>query len=437
MSDLVTGQPVTSTGATSPPLATRIERSLWGHRDFLRLWAGQTVALFGEQVTLLALPLTAILVLGATPGQLGALNAVQYLPIAFVTLLAGVLADRTRRRPLLIAANIGRALTLAAVPVFFALGELTMGLLYAVAFVAGTFTAQFDVAYQSYLPALVPGRQLIEANSKLQSSQSIAHAAGLGASGVLIQVLTAPVAILVNSIGYLVSVAALLGIRTPEPRPVTQSRSIRNELGEGLSIVWSDPLLRAVMLQSAWFNLFWDIVLVLIPFYAVNILHLSAALLGGVIALGSVGAFAGSLVAARLGRRLGTGRAMGLGMVIACAALLLLPLPAGSGIVTVLLLVIAYLVNGFGMTIFNIHSMTLRQSRVPGALLGRVSATYRCLSFVIIPIGGITAGALAATIGPRNTLAVAGLALLSGAVIFATCRTVRCFQTGNEPGGHP
>jgi len=193
------------------------DRGLWRHTDFLRLWSGQTVSLFGTQVTMLALPLTAMQLLDASAGQLGILNALEYLPVACVTLLAGVLADRVRRRGLLIVSNLCRAVVLAAVPVAAWTGHLNIAILYAVAFVTGVFTAQFDVAYQAYLPTLIEKRLLVDGNSKLQASQSIAQTAGQGLSGVLIQLLTAPIAIVVDSASYVVSIVTLLAIRSVEP----------------------------------------------------------------------------------------------------------------------------------------------------------------------------------------------------------------------------
>ncbi|MER5865549.1 MFS transporter [Kitasatospora sp. NPDC002040] len=399
--------------------------ALWRHADFLRLWAGQTVALFGAQVTLLALPLTAMELLDASPGQLGLLNALEYLPVACVTLLAGVLADRVRRRPLLIAANLGRALVLASIPVLAWAGHLSMGLLYAVAFVTGLFTAQFDVAYQAFLPSLIERRLLVEGNSKLQSSQSIAQTAGQGLSGVLIQLLTAPVAIVVNSLGYLVSVASLLTIRTPEPVRTGPRRSVAAEIAEGFRVTMAQPVLRVVMVQSAWFNLLWDVVLVVVPIYGIRELGLNAAGLGLVIAAGSVGAFGGSLVARRFGARVGAGRAMAAGMLLACAALVLLPLAGGPTALVVAVLTVGYVLNGFGMTVFNVHSVALRQALVATELTGRVSATFRFVAFAVIPIGGFTGGLLAEWVGARGALLVVVVGLVAGALVFYGSRTVR------------
>lgn len=402
-------------------------RGLWHHRDFRRLWAGQTVSLLGSRVTELALPVTAIVLLDAGPAQLGLLNSAQYLPVLCVTLFAGVLADRVRRRPLLIAANLGRASILTAVPLLAWLGGLGVWALCAVAFATGVLTALFDVAYQAYVPSLVAKERLVEGNSKLQASRSVAETAGQGLGGTLIQVLTAPVAILVDCAGYLFSAVMLLRIRTPETppaRPDGARPSIRKEIAAGLRMTLHSRLLRVIMLHASWYNLLWDVVLVVFPLYGIRELHLGPAGLGVIIAVGSLGAFGGALSAGPLGARLGVGRTMVLGMVVASAATLLLPLAPGSGSGTGhLLLGVGYVLNGFGIAVFNIHSITLRQATVPAELIGRVSATFRFLTWAVIPLGGLLGGLLAAAVGPRAALAVTAGGLTAGALVFLCSRT--------------
>lgn len=403
----------------------RRAKTLWGHVDFMRLWGGQTVALFGEQVTLLALPLTAIQLLNASASQVGLLNALSYLPVIFVTLLAGVLADRLRRRRLLIAANVGRIVILALVPIFAWAGHLSIGLLFVVAFGTGLFTAQFDVAYQAYLPTLIDKRFLVEGNSKLQASQSFAQTAGQGLSGVLVQVFTAPTAILFNSVGYLVSVVSLLSIQTTEKVRITPRRRIRAEIVEGLRVTLGYPVLRVLVAQSAWFNLLCDVVVVVVPIYGIRVLHLGPARLGLVIAAGSIGAFGGAVLARAIGRRLGISRAMATGMLLACVAWIGLPTATGPTWAIVAELFASYVVNGFGITLFNVHSVALRQSLVPIELIGRVSASYRFVSFAAIPIGGFLGGVLAGWLGSRNALTIAVIGLVAGALVFFASRAVR------------
>ncbi|MFD7866740.1 MFS transporter [Streptomyces sp. NPDC059783] len=402
-------------------------RGLWHHRDFRRLWAGQTVSLLGSRVTELALPVTAIVLLDAGPAQLGLLNSAQYLPVLCVTLFAGVLADRVRRRPLLIAANLGRAAILTAVPLLAWLGGLGVWALCAVAFATGVLTALFDVAYQAYVPSLVAKERLVEGNSKLQASRSVAETAGQGLGGTLIQVLTAPVAILVDCLGYLFSAAMLLRIRTPEEPPARAEGirpSVRREIVAGLRMTLNSRLLRVIMVHASLYNLLWDVVLVVFPLYGIRVLHLGPAGLGVIIAAGSIGAFGGALSAGRLGERLGTGRAMVFGMLVASAATLLLPLAPGSGSTTgQVLLGAGYVLNGFGIAVFNIHSITLRQATVPPELIGRVSATFRFLTWAVIPLGGLLGGLLAAAAGPRTALALTAGGLTAAALAFLCSRS--------------
>ncbi|MGA5406086.1 MFS transporter [Streptomyces lavendulocolor] len=409
---------------TGPARPGARERGLWHHRDFRLLWGGQTVSLLGSRVTELALPLTAIVLLDATPAQLGLLNAAQYLPVLCVTLFAGVLADRVRRRPLLIGANLGRAAVLTVVPLLAWSQGLGVWALCAVAFATGVLTAQFDVAYQAYLPTLVSRERLVEGNSKLQGSRSVAETAGQGLGGALIQLLTAPVAILVDCLAYLFAVGTLLRIRAREERPARRAgrTSVRADIAEGLRVTLRSRLLRVIMLHASWYNLLWDVVLVVFPLYGIRVLGLGPAGLGMVVAAGSVGALGGSLAAARLGARLGTGRAMVLGMALASVATLLLPLAPRSD-AGLAVLVCGYVLNGCGIAVFNIHSITLRQATVPDELIGRVSATFRFVTWAVIPAGGLLGGLLATVLGPRAALFATAVGLSAGAVVFLFSRT--------------
>jgi MFS family permease len=401
---------------------------LWRHPDFLKLWAGQTTSLMGSRVTELALPLTGILVLDATAGQLGILNAAEFLPVLFTTLLAGVWADRHRRRPMLLTSHLVRALALAAIPALAIFGGLSMPLLYAVALTVGIFTAQFDVAYVAYLPTLVRREDLVEGNSKLQSSQSVAQVAGQGMSGVIVQLLTAPIAIVVNAATFLVASASVVAIRHREPavpRPENGRRGVFGEIGEGLRLALGSPVLRPLMLQSAWYNMLNDVILVVMPVYAVRGLHLPPATLGLVIASGSIGAFAGATLAGRLARRVGAGRAMALGMAGACTGYLVLPLASGPRPAVLAALVGGYIVYGCGLAVFNVHSVSIRQALVPAGMMGRIAASYRMVSGAAIPLGGLLGGLSADVFGMRTTLLGACAGLLASAAVFACSRGAR------------
>ena len=384
---------------------------LWRHRDFRRLWAGETVSLFGSEVTELALPLVAVLVLEADAGQMGLLAAARFAPFLLVTLPAGAWVDRRRRRPVLIGSNLGRALLVGLVPLLSGLGLLRMGYLYAIAFAVGTLTVLFDVAYQSYLPSLVDREQLVEGNSKLQASASAARVGGPGLGGLLVQLVGAPRALLLDATSYVISAASLLAIRNQEPDPPADrdggSRAgLRREITEGLAVTYRNPVLRSMAGLAATYNLFEGAVLALLVLYATRELGLAAGLIGLVVSAGSLGALTGAALTGRLERRLGVGPTLILAVVVECAALLLVPLAAGSPAVATGLLGLGFLGNGFGVGLSSVLAVSLRQVVTPDRLLGRMNASYRFLTYGAIPLGALLGGALGELLGLRAAVAV-------------------------------
>ena len=232
---------------------------LWTHPDFLKLWSGESVSEFGSQVTVLALPTVAILVLKATAFQIGLLGALEFLAFPVLGLVAGVYADRWRRRPIMIACDIGRAIALGSIPVAAVLGTLTMTQLYLVAVCTGIFRVFFDVSYQSYLPALIERSDLIEGNSKLQVSESAAQIGGPPLAGFLIQVVGGAQAIAVDAFSFLVSAVAILAIRKPEPEPRPSTAAgvsgFLPEMKEGVEVVFRSPYLWRIAGCTATSNL--------------------------------------------------------------------------------------------------------------------------------------------------------------------------------------
>lgn len=404
----------------APPERATGQGSLWRNRDFVKLWGGQTASQAGSRMSDLALPLTGILLLDATPGQLGLLAAAEFSPLLLVTLFAGVWADRHARRPILFVANVGRALLIGLVPALAVSGVLTMPILCAIAFSVGTLTAVFDVTYVAYVPSLVDREQLVEGNSKLQASYSVAQVAGQGSSGVLVQLLTAPGALLVDALTYLLAAFSVLSIRHRETaRPPASRGDLRREVAEGLKMTLGNRVLRPLMLQSAAFNGLNAIVVVVLPVYALRSLELSPATLGLVIASGSLGALAGAMGAGRLGRRIGVGPAMTLGMATACLSFLAIPLASGGRAAVIAVLVATYCVFGAGLAVFNVHSLSIRQTVVPTEMMGRVASVYRLASWAMIPAGSLLGGLLANVLGLRTTLLVAAAGLTLSAVLFA------------------
>ncbi|HYT78764.1 MAG TPA: MFS transporter [Actinomycetota bacterium] len=390
-------------------------RSLWRHADFMKLWTGETISQLGTQVTLLALPLTAILILKASPFQVGLLGTVEFLPFILVGLPAGVWVDRLRRRPILIAGDLGRVLALGSIPIAYELHVLHIVQLYIVAFVTGVLTVFFDVSYQSYLPSLVERGELVDGNAKLEISRSGAQLAGPGVAGALIQALTAPVAILADAISYLGSALFIFLIRMKEPpvehhRPDGMKPRMRSEIGEGLRYVWGHSLLRPIAFCTASSNLFSQMAMAVLLIFAVRRLGMSPGAIGLAFALGNVGFLLGAFAAVRVGRRLGVGR------TIVGAAMLFglgyLPIALMTRAIAFPLLVAGMFILGFGGTVYNVNQVSLRQAITADRMQGRMNATMRFMVWGTIPIGSFVGGILGGTIGLRPTLLVAAIGSL-------------------------
>ena len=414
------------------------QRSLWRHRDFVKLWSAETVSQLGTQVTLLALPFVAILILKANAFQVGLLTAVEYLPFLLVGLPAGVWVDRLRRRPILIAADVGRACSLASIPIVYALGSLTLLQLYAVAFLNGVLTVFFDVAYMSYLPSLVERNQLVEGNSKLEISRSGAELAGPGISGALIELITAPVAIVADAVSFLGSALFLLGIRHREPQQERTASGtppkMRTEISEGLRYVFRHRLLLPIAICTSSTNLFSHMVFAIYLIYAVRELGLSAGPIGVIFAIGNIGFLLGAVAANRIAERLGVGTTIWVSAAIFGPSLVLIPLAPRSNPAP--LLILAWFLGTFGSVIFNVNQVSLRQAITPDRMLGRVNATIRFLVWGTMPIGAFLGGILGSSIGLRPTLFLA-----SGAAVFVSVPValspVRKLREMPEPEAEP
>lgn len=382
---------------------------VWKNRDFIKLWTSETVSLFGSQVTTLALPLTAIQFFAATPAQMGILSAARFLPFLLLTLFAGVWVDVYRRRPIMMGANLGRALVLALVPAGAAMGWLRMSHLYGVALAVGALTVLFDLAYQSYVPTLVEREELVEANSMLQASASAAEVGGPALGGLLVEWLTAPVAVAADALSFVMSAVLLGAIRRPEARiePTERRLSLFHQIGEGLRTAFRNPYLRSLAGEAATYNFFETAILALFALYGTQELGLSPAQLGTVMGTGAVGTLAGALMAERVARVLGLGRAILASMTLACVAPLLIPLVRGPLHVVIGLLVVAFFVNGAGLAMSNVHVVSLRQAVTPPRLLGRMNASYRFFVYGAIPLGSLFGGLLGEHLGVRSTLFVA------------------------------
>ena len=402
---------------------------LWRHGDFLRLWVGQTISQFGTQVTLLALPLTAALLLDASAFDMGLLRAAEMAPFLLIGLPAGVWVDRWARRPIMIVGDVGRAVVLFTIPAAFLIGALSMAHLYLVAFVTGTLTVFFDVAYMSYLPSLVRSDQLVDGNSKLETTYAAAQVGGPGFAGLLIQLLTAPVAILFDAISFVVSAFLLWRIRTVEP-VVEKSAdgakpSMRAEVWEGLRYVLSNPLLRPIAAASATTNLFTSAMMAVAILFAVRDLAMDAGTIGLAFMLGNMGFLVGAMLAGRAADRLGLGRAIIAGAALLPVGMILFPLATPA--TAVLTLVIALAIVGIGMPVYNINQLSLRQALAPRRLQGRMHATMRFLVWGTMPVGSLLGGVLGEVIGLRGAIIVATAGSATGVlwILFSPVRTLR------------
>ena len=371
----------------------------------MKLWAGETISVFGSQFTLLAMPLVATLMLNVTAAEMGILNAMDTLPFLLVGLAAGVWVDRLRRRPVLIAADIGRALVLCWVPLAAWLGILSLEQLYLVGFLTGLCTVFFDVAYQAYLPALVDRRQLVEGNSKLEMSRSAATISGPAVAGVFIQVLSAPLAMALDAASFLWSAACVAAIRRPESAPESaHGRSFWGGLREGLQVVFGDPRLRAIAGCTGSGNLFNSAIWALYVLFAVRELALDPARLGFIFSVGSAAALLGVLGAGWLSGR------FGLGPTIVGSAFMFglggLPLVFANPDSATPLLVLGWLIGSLANPVYNINQVSLRQAIVPDSLQGRMNATMRFLVWGTMPLGALLGGALGEAIGLRPAIAV-------------------------------
>ncbi len=385
----------------------RFPRSgLWRHPDFLRLWSGQTISEFGSLVGGAALQFTAILVLDASPLEVAVLAASTLVPGFLFGLAAGVWVDRLRRRPIMIAADIGRALVLASIPLAWAFDVLRIEHLYVVAFFTGTFTFLFDVAYRSYLPTLVQRDDLIEANSKLTASAAVTEVGGFGIAGWLVQLITGPLTILLDAVSFLGSALFLRSIEAPEAAPsLEERRSVISEAMEGLRVVVRDPLLRATAISSITLDFSMRVFGTVVLLYMIRDLDFEPGVLGMIFAVGGVSSLLGSVVAGRAGRALGLGRAMVAGLVIFGLSQLLIPIAQGPMAVVAVFLIVQQLGDG-AYVVREISEMSLRQAITPEPFLGRMNASYRFGGIAAMLVGTLVGGILGELIGLRWTLVI-------------------------------
>jgi MFS family permease len=410
---------------------------LWNHGDFLRLWAGQSISEFGSQISALAIPWLAAVGLHASPFAFSLLGVLGFLPFILFALPAGVWVDRLRRRPILIAGDAGRAVLLAYIPIAWAGGWLDIYQLLGLSFAIGILTVFFDVAYQSYLPALVERAALVEGNSKLQTTVSAANVGGPPLSGVLIAALTAPYAIVADALSFVVSTLFMLRIRAGEPLPERTHDQPKPkmwpELKEGLHFVTRHPHLKWIAVCTGTANFFGQIAFAIGLLFMQRTLHLSSFWVGFVFAGFGIGAIAGALTASRYQAFIGgVGRAIWTSSVMFSVSTLAFPLAQRSYAVPLLLA--GTIVMGFGGMVYNIAQVSYRQAICPERLQGRMNATMRWIVWGTMPLGGLLGGALGQWTTLRTALWVGAIGGLVSflPVLLSSVRSIKEIPTPEE-----
>ena len=416
-------------------------RSLWRQGDFMKLWSGQTVSQFGDEITLLAIPLLAINILGAGPFEMGLLGVVRFLPWILFTLPAGVWVDRMRRRPILIGADVARAVLLGTIPLAFVGGWLTLAQVYVVAFLAGTLEVFFDVAYQSYLPSIVERDELVEGNSKLELSRAGSSVAGPTIAGFLVEAIRAPFAIAFDALSYLGAALFIGLIRRKEAGPVPHDPaegrrpSMWQEARAGIGYVVSNRYLRSIAACTGTANLFGNLSAAVLILYLVRTedgLGLTPGTIGVILALGNTGVIVGALTAGRLARAIGIGPTIIVSAALAGVSAFAVPLAPRDDPFWVL--VAGGLIAGYSVVAYNVNQVGLRQAITPDRMLGRMNATMRLIVWGTIPIGALIGGMLGVVLGLQSALWVAavGASLSFLPVLLSPVRTLREIPAGAE-----
>ncbi|MER8097110.1 MFS transporter [Streptomyces goshikiensis] len=406
-------------------------------RDFRLLLAGAATGQFGAQVTLVALPLVAVLELDAPAFQVGLLTAAETAAFLLVGLPAGALTDRMRKRPLMIRADLVRALAMASIPAAALADALTMAQLYAVALVTGVATVFFDVAHQSYLPQILPREQLMSGNGALETVRSTAQVTGPGLGGGLVQLVGAHFAVIVDAVGYVLSALFLQRVDKAEESPErVAGGSLSKEIGEGVRFILGHPLLRVIALTTGLANFFTAVLMATQTVHLVRVVGLEAGGLGLVLSASAAGGLLGALCAGRVAARLGQARVILLSLLVTGPFALLWPL-SGHGVPGALLFAAGSAVVSFGAVVYNVAQVSFRQGMCPPRLLGRMNATLRFLMWGTLPLGALLGGALAQSYGTRTTLAwcAAGILAVPLPLLFSPLRRMRDLPAPQDDGG--
>jgi MFS family permease len=413
-------------------------RSLWRHSDYMKIWSAASISLMGTQVSQIAIPFIAVVVLKTPVFQVALLGTVEMLPFILFALPAGAWLDRVRRQPVLIAGDVGRAIALVSIPIAYSLGVLTIWQLYAVGFVTGILTVLFDVADQSYLPVLLEADDLVEGNAKLQISGSAAQIVGPGLGGGLIALVAAPFAVIVDAASFLVSGGLISLIRQRETKPERKvaadgsHTSLRHEITEGLQYVLGDRHLRMIAASTGTSNFGSSIAFAVFPVFAYAELRLSPGIVGGALGLGGLGVLVAAVTAAPLAERFGVGPVI-VASIFLCGpgALLMVFLPS-TALVAGALLLAAELIIGFAGTVYNVNQVSFRQAITPLDIQGRMNATMRFIVWGTMPLGLVVGGILGSFLPLRITILIGGI-IASTAFLWVLASPVRSLREIPKP----
>ncbi len=389
---------------------------LWQHAEFRKLWAGQTVSLTGTQLMVFAMSITAVAFLDATPLQMGIVIAMQGVPAIF-GLFMGAWTDRRRRLPIIIGADLGRFFLLLVIPVAYLLDVLTIELLYAVAFGIGTMGMFFHIAYRSLLPSVVKREELLDANSKLEIATSGSVAIGPALGGAIVQAIAAPYALIFGSASFAMSAVFFRRMRVDEvPAQRVDSADSGGEIREGLKYFRSNRSLIGMALSGTSLGIFIGVLSAVFLIYYVKHLEIEPGLLGVILGLGSIGLVGGSLVSSKYTAKIGVGRLMAFGLILAGLAWMVIPIVSGSLWLVFPVLIVAAVVQEAGLVITSVQQVTLRQAITPDHMLGRVNSIFLVVSRFAVPIGALLGGVLGETFGVRSTMFVGAFGMGSSAI---------------------
>lgn len=405
------------------------------NRDFRLFWMGQAVSLFGDQISLMALPLVAILLLGANAAQMGYLTAAGLAPYLLFPIVAGAWVDRRPwKRRIMLVADVVRALVLLSVPVAQVLGLLSLAYLYGAAFVVGSFSVLFFVSYNTVFVSLVPPGRYLEATSALAGARALSFLAGPSVGGLLVQALSAPLAVLADAFTFVGSGVLLSRVRSVEPAPAVREP---RALLVGARFIWRSRVVGSALAATATVNFFNYVFLALFLLYATQSLGVQPAVLGLVVGAASMGGLLGSVVTGRLARRVGIGPAVLAGTLGFTAPLLLVPLAGGPAPLVLVMLFLAEFGSGLGVMILDISLGTVFAAVVPDPLRARVSGAYMAVNHGVRPLGSLLGGLLGTAVGVRSTLWIATLGAMAGILWLLPSPLARMRRVPRSAGASP